>query len=126
LLALWTAYALHKARGNLERLLAQRKLLLAWVLCIPLPYVAVEAGWIVREVGRQPWVVYGLLRTSQAVSAVPASSVTASMAMFFVFDVVLLITFFLLARRWLMNGPDLTATPPAITSITPRTVGAEY
>ncbi|MEX3946112.1 cytochrome ubiquinol oxidase subunit I, partial [Paraburkholderia sp. BR10937] len=42
LLALWTAYALHKARGNLERLLAQRKLLLAWVLCIPLPYVAVE------------------------------------------------------------------------------------
>ncbi|MCP3728451.1 cytochrome ubiquinol oxidase subunit I [Paraburkholderia sp. CNPSo 3272] len=126
LLAFWTAYALHKARGNLERLLAQRKLLLAWVLSIPLPYVAVEAGWIVREVGRQPWVVYGLLRTSQAVSAVPTSSVTASMAMFFVFDVVLLITFFLLARRWLKNGPDLTATPPATTSITPQTVAREY
>jgi cytochrome bd ubiquinol oxidase subunit I len=126
LLAFWTAYALYKARGNLERLLAQRKLLLAWVLCIPLPYVAVEAGWIVREVGRQPWVVYGLLRTSQAVSAVPASSVTASMAMFFVFDVVLLVTFFFLARRWLKNGPDLTATPPATTSITPQTVAPEY
>ncbi|MEX3812577.1 cytochrome ubiquinol oxidase subunit I [Paraburkholderia sp. BR13439] len=126
LLALWTAYALHKARGNLQRLLAQRKLLLAWVLCIPLPYVAVEAGWIVREVGRQPWVVYGLLRTSQAVSAVPASSVTASMAMFFVFDVVLLISFFVLARRWLKNGPDLTATPPTTTSITPQTMAAEY
>ncbi|MGF6959661.1 cytochrome ubiquinol oxidase subunit I [Paraburkholderia youngii] len=126
LLALWTAYALHKARGNLQRLLAQRKLLLAWVLCIPLPYVAVEAGWIVREVGRQPWVVYGLLRTSQAVSAVPASSVTASMAMFFVFDVVLLISFFLLARRWLKNGPDLAATPPTTTSITPQTMAAEY
>ncbi|NVI06858.1 cytochrome ubiquinol oxidase subunit I [Paraburkholderia youngii] len=126
LLALWSAYALHKARGNLQRLLAQRKLLLAWVLCIPLPYVAVEAGWIVREVGRQPWVVYGLLRTSQAVSAVPASSVTASMAMFFVFDVVLLISFFLLARRWLKNGPDLAATPPTTTSITPQTMAAEY
>ena len=48
-------------------------LLLAWVLCIPLPYVAVEAGWIVREVGRQPWVVYGLLRTSQAASTVAPS-----------------------------------------------------
>ncbi|MEX3894150.1 cytochrome ubiquinol oxidase subunit I [Paraburkholderia sp. JPY432] len=126
LLALWTAYALHKARGNLERLLAQRKLLLAWVLCIPLPYVAVEAGWIVREVGRQPWVVYGLLRTSQAVSAVPASSVTASVAMFFVFDVVLLISFFLLARRWLKNGPDLAATPPTTTSSTPQTMATEY
>ncbi|MGF6483885.1 cytochrome ubiquinol oxidase subunit I [Paraburkholderia sp. JPY419] len=126
LLALWTAYALHKARGNLQRLLAQRKLLLAWVLCIPLPYVAVEAGWIVREVGRQPWVVYGLLRTSQALSAVPASSVTASMAMFFVFDVVLLISFFLLARRWLKNGPDLAATPPTTTSITPQTMATEY
>ncbi|MGF6985203.1 cytochrome d ubiquinol oxidase subunit I [Paraburkholderia atlantica] len=126
LLALWSAYALHKARGNLQRLLAQRKLLLAWVLCIPLPYVAVEAGWIVREVGRQPWVVYGLLRTSQAVSAVPASSVTASMAIFFVFDIVLLVTFFLLARCWLKNGPNLTATPPTITSITPQTMATEY
>ncbi|MGF6470033.1 cytochrome ubiquinol oxidase subunit I [Paraburkholderia youngii] len=126
LLALWSAYALHKARGNLQRLLAQRKLLLAWVLCIPLPYVAVEAGWIVREVGRQPWVVYGLLRTSQAVSAVPASSVTASMAMFFVFDVVLLISFFLLARRWLKNGPDLAAAPPTTTNITPQTMATEY
>ncbi|MEM5425278.1 cytochrome ubiquinol oxidase subunit I [Paraburkholderia ferrariae] len=126
LLAFWTASALYKARGNLEGLLVQRKLLLAWVLCIPLPYVAVEAGWIVREVGRQPWVVYGLLRTSQAVSAVPASSVTASMAMFFVFDVALLLSFFFLARRWLKNGPDLTATPPATTSVTPQTVAPEY
>lgn len=68
LLAFWTAYALRKARGSLECLLAQRKLLLAWVLCIPLPYLAVEAGWIVREVGRQPWVVYGLLRTRPGLS----------------------------------------------------------
>jgi cytochrome d ubiquinol oxidase subunit I len=126
LLAFWTAHALHKARGSLERLGAQRKLLLAWVLCIPLPYLAVEAGWIVREVGRQPWVVYGLLRTSQAASAVPASSVTASMVMFFVFDVVLLITFFLLARRWLKNGPDLTATPPASAIVAPQPVATEY
>jgi hypothetical protein len=43
LLAFWTAYALRKARGSLDALLAQRKLPLAWVLCIPLPYVTVEA-----------------------------------------------------------------------------------
>lgn len=113
LLALWTAYALRKTRGRLEALLARRKLLLAWVLSIPLPYVAVEAGWIVREVGRQPWVVYGLLRTRDAVSTIPASSVSLSIAMFFAFHVVLLVTLFVLARRWLNAGPDLTSMPPA-------------
>lgn len=116
LLAFWTAYALRKARGSLAALLQQRKLLLAWVLCIPLPYVAVEAGWIVREVGRQPWVVYGLLRTSDAVSKVAASSVSMSMVMFFAFYVVLLATFFILARRWLRAGPDLTGTPPPVVA----------
>ncbi|AXE95814.1 cytochrome ubiquinol oxidase subunit I [Paraburkholderia terricola] len=113
LLAFWTVWVLRRTRGSLEALLAQRKLLLAWVLCIPLPYVAVEAGWIVREVGRQPWVVYGLLRTQDAVSAVAASSVTLSMAMFVAFYVVLLVTFFVLARNWLKTGPDLTLNPPA-------------
>ncbi|WP_213780711.1 cytochrome ubiquinol oxidase subunit I [Caballeronia sp. dw_276] len=113
-LAFWTAYVLRKTRGNVERLLEQRKLLLAWVLCIPLPYVAVEAGWIVREVGRQPWVVYGLLRTKDAVSAVPASSVTMSMVMFLIFYVVLLVTFAVLARIWLRAGPDLTLNPPPL------------
>jgi cytochrome d ubiquinol oxidase subunit I len=81
--------------------------------------VAVEAGWIVREVGRQPWVVYGLLRTSQAASAVAPSSVTLSMAMFFAFYVVLLVTFFVLARRWLRQGPDVNSVPSAI--VTART-----
>ncbi len=116
LLAFWTAYALRKSRGSLDALLARRKLLLAWVLCIPLPYVAVEAGWIVREVGRQPWVVYGLLRTSQAASTVAPSSVSLSMAMFFAFYVVLLVTFFVLARRWLRKGPDIASVPPAIVT----------
>jgi cytochrome d ubiquinol oxidase subunit I len=116
LLAFWTVYALRKARGSLDALLARRKLLLAWVLCIPLPYVAVEAGWIVREVGRQPWVVYGLLRTSQAASTVAPSSISLSMVMFFAFYVVLLVTFFVLARRWLRTGPDLTSVPPAIVT----------
>ncbi|AUT74603.1 cytochrome ubiquinol oxidase subunit I [Paraburkholderia hospita] len=116
LLAFWTVFALRKARGSLDALLARRKLLLAWVLCIPLPYVAVEAGWIVREVGRQPWVVYGLLRTSQAASTVAPSSISLSMVMFFAFYVVLLVTFFVLARRWLRTGPDLTSVPPAIVT----------
>ncbi|MBN3852192.1 cytochrome ubiquinol oxidase subunit I [Paraburkholderia sp. Ac-20340] len=115
-LAFWTLYALRKSRGHLEALLAQRKLLLAWVLAIPLPYIAVECGWIVREVGRQPWVVYGLLRTDHAASAIPAGAITGSMIMFAGFFVVLITSFFVFARRWLRNGPDLTLMPPVETA----------
>ena len=35
---------------------------------MPLPYIACQMGWIVAEVGRQPWIVYGLLKTSDGVS----------------------------------------------------------
>ncbi|WOD13519.1 cytochrome ubiquinol oxidase subunit I [Paraburkholderia kirstenboschensis] len=111
-LAFWTTFALRKARGRLDALLAQRKLLLAWVLAIPLPYIAVECGWIVREVGRQPWVVYGLLRTEHAASAISPIAITGSMVMFAVFYAVLLSSFFYFARRWLKNGPDVTLPPP--------------
>jgi cytochrome d ubiquinol oxidase subunit I len=110
-LALWTAWAIRRARGSVDALLRRRLLLAAWVAAIPLPYIAVEAGWIVREVGRQPWVVYGLLRTRDAVSAVPPGNVWASATMFVCFYVVLLVTFFVLARRWLRAGPDLQITP---------------
>jgi cytochrome d ubiquinol oxidase subunit I len=111
-LAVWTAFALRRSRGRTEELLDQRALLLAWVFAIPLPYLAVEAGWIVREVGRQPWVVYGLLRTSEAASAVSRGAVSGSIAMFIGFYVVLLITFAVFARKWLRQGPDLSAMPP--------------
>ncbi|MDN7845972.1 cytochrome ubiquinol oxidase subunit I [Burkholderia multivorans] len=111
-LAFWTTYAIRKARGCFNELLAQRKLLLAWVIAIPLPYIAVECGWIVREVGRQPWVVYGLLRTTNAASSISPFAITGSMMMFAAFYAMLIISFFVFARRWLRNGPDLTLVPP--------------
>ncbi|EUC20156.1 UNVERIFIED_ORG: cytochrome d ubiquinol oxidase subunit I [Burkholderia sp. CF145] len=112
-LAFWTIYVFRKTRGNMQALLDQKKLFLAWVLAIPLPYIAVECGWIVREVGRQPWVVYGLLRTEHAASAISPTAISGSMLMFAAFYVVLITSFFVFARRWLKNGPDLTLTPPA-------------
>lgn len=48
-----------------------RPLLWLFVLCAPLGFVALEAGWIVTELGRQPWIIYGIMRTSEAVSAIP-------------------------------------------------------
>ncbi|MDQ7031607.1 MAG: cytochrome ubiquinol oxidase subunit I [Desulfonauticus sp.] len=44
------------------------KLLKILLYSIPLPYIAIETGWIVAEVGRQPWIVYGLMKTSNAAS----------------------------------------------------------
>jgi cytochrome d ubiquinol oxidase subunit I len=112
-LAVWTIVAMRRTRGRLSALLERRKLLLAWVCAIPLPYIAVESGWIVREVGRQPWAVYGLLRTSEAASPVSAGAVGGSIAMFVGFYIVLLIAFAVFALKWLRKGPDLTLQPVA-------------
>lgn len=56
------------------------------VLAIPLPYVAIQAGWLVTELGRQPWVVYGLMRTSEGLSrSVTAGQVWLSLGGFTLF-----------------------------------------
>ena len=45
---------------------------LTWfVVCAPLGFVATEAGWVVTEVGRQPWIVYGLVRTHETITTAP-------------------------------------------------------
>ncbi|MGN2243957.1 cytochrome ubiquinol oxidase subunit I [Frateuria sp. GZRR33] len=68
-------------RGSLLR---DRWYLKAWVVMIPSGFVALLTGWWVAEVGRQPWVVQGLMRTSQAATVLPASSVLASLITFVV------------------------------------------
>jgi cytochrome d ubiquinol oxidase subunit I len=65
-----------------RRLFDSRWFLRLLVLCAPTGFVAVLAGWVTAEVGRQPWVVYGLLRTADAASPVPAASVLTSLALF--------------------------------------------
>ncbi|MGH6930520.1 MAG: cytochrome ubiquinol oxidase subunit I, partial [Dongiaceae bacterium] len=65
-----------------RRLFDSRWFLRLLVLCAPTGFVAVLAGWVTAEVGRQPWVVYGLLRTAEAASPVPAGSVLTSLALF--------------------------------------------
>jgi cytochrome d ubiquinol oxidase subunit I len=56
---------MYSARGTLE---THRMFLTIMLFSIPLPYLAGQLGWVVAEVGRQPWIVYGVLKTSQAVS----------------------------------------------------------
>lgn len=69
--------------GLRDRLERQRWLLWAIFLAFPLGFVATLAGWFTAEVGRQPWVVYGLLRTSDAVTPfLTAPTVAISLAVF--------------------------------------------
>jgi cytochrome d ubiquinol oxidase subunit I len=49
---------------------------------IPSGFVALLAGWFTTEIGRQPYVVYGMMRTAEAVSAVPGASVATTLALF--------------------------------------------
>jgi len=68
---------------------------------IPLPYIATQLGWIVAEVGRQPWIVYGLLRTSQAVSgAVSMEQIVLSLLGFtIIYGLLAIIDIYLLVRH---------------------------
>ncbi len=80
---------------------------------IPLPYVALEAGWIVTEVGRQPWIVYGLMKTSTAVSPIAASQVAISLAAFIVVYGLLGGVAFYLITQQVRRGPE-PATAAAV------------
>ncbi|RPH83734.1 MAG: cytochrome ubiquinol oxidase subunit I, partial [Desulfobacteraceae bacterium] len=73
---------------------------------IPLPYIAIQAGWVVTEVGRQPWIVYGLMKTSQAASPVAASQVAATLAAFVVVYGILAFIYLYLIRRTVVQGPE--------------------
>lgn len=54
-----------------RRLFASRTFLRALVLCTPLGFVGVEAGWMVTELGRQPWIIHGVMKTADAVTPMP-------------------------------------------------------
>ena len=112
LLMLWTVWAWRKGRLTAERVGRQKWLLRAWVAAIPAGYVAVETGWIIREVGRQPWVIYGHLRTADASSLLPASAVASTLAMYLFIYSSLLAIFLVFARRIIAKGPDLNESPP--------------
>ncbi|MCB2188189.1 MAG: cytochrome ubiquinol oxidase subunit I [Deltaproteobacteria bacterium] len=70
------------------------------LFALPLPYLANEAGWMVAEIGRQPWIVQGIMRTSDAVSPIAASQVGISLAAFVVvYGILGLVAFGLMARQ---------------------------
>jgi cytochrome d ubiquinol oxidase subunit I len=90
-------------RRNLEASPGYLKIML---YAIPLPYIALQAGWIVTEVGRQPWIVYGMMRTKDAVSPIATSQVAISLVAFLlVYSALGAIAFYLIAKQ-ARRGPE--------------------
>ncbi len=96
-LCLWWRRRLERSRWYLRLL----------QFAIPLPIVATTLGWMTAEIGRQPWVVQGQLRTSDAVSStVSTSQVATTLAIFVVLYAVLFYFWLAVVRRIVRKGPD--------------------
>ncbi len=77
------------------------------VASVALPVIAIQLGWMAAEVGRQPWIVYGLLRTKDAVSKVVAApAILFSIALFSIIYLVLGLLWLYLLRREIQHGPE--------------------
>ena len=97
-----------------DSLFASRPLL--WILAasLPFPFISNTAGWITAEVGRQPWVIYGLMRTSDGASVnVSAGNALFTLIGFMGVYTVLSILFLFLMHREIDHGPEHGAAPAA-------------
>ena len=78
-----------------------------FVLAVLLPQIANQVGWYSAEIGRQPWIVYNLLRTSDALSkAVVANQVLFSLILFTLIYALLLVLFLFLLNEKIKHGPE--------------------
>jgi cytochrome bd ubiquinol oxidase subunit I len=90
-----------------DRLEAYPLFLRIMLYVIPLPYLAAQLGWVVAEVGRQPWIVYGVLKTSAAVSrGVEPVQIIISIAGFFIFYSLLGVIDIYLLTKYAKKGPE--------------------
>ena len=107
-IALFVLSALALWRGTL---FTSKALLWALMLAMPFPYIANEAGWVVAEVGRQPWVVYGLLRTTAATSTNVSGGMTIFTLLGFM-GLYLLVgaLYTLVFLRIVLQGPNAATT----------------
>jgi cytochrome d ubiquinol oxidase subunit I len=109
LLAIAVAGLVLRLRGCL---FASRRFAALCAFSSPLPFLAILAGWTVTEVGRQPYIVYGYLRTAEAASLLAPQAVASSLALFFIVYAVLLLAFFWYAGGIVLRGPEAPPGSP--------------
>jgi len=87
------------------RLFSSRWFLWILVFMTPSGIIATLAGWYVAETGRQPWVIYGILRTVDAISPVPARALLSTLIAFVCVYAVFITAFLVFAFRLIRSGP---------------------
>ena len=102
--------------------LEQTWYLIMTMLCSPLGLIALEMGWMTAEMGRQPWLIYGLLKTKDAISAVPSDQVlTTLLILIVVYGIIFGYFYFKFALSIIAKGPfNQTLTPPSFTYLSPH------
>jgi cytochrome d ubiquinol oxidase subunit I len=103
------------------RLFHARWMLWVLMLAVPFPYIANTAGWLTAELGRQPWLVYGLMRTEEGYSrAVSAGNGLFTLLGFMGMYTVLGILFLFLVGREIEHGPGTAGTAKAANTASAR------
>ena len=115
LLAAIMALALSLLRR--ERLFASKAVLWLLMLCAPFPYIATTAGWMTTELGRQPWLVYGLLRTAEGTSPlVHSGNALFTLIGFLGLYLLLGLLFLMVIMEIVRQGPGPVTDDPAQTT----------
>lgn len=104
LLLLMAAVLLFERKGKLQKM---RWLQWAALLSIPLVYLAGEAGWVVAEVGRQPWVIEGLLPVKAAISSVSVGAVQSTFWLFVAIFTLFLVIEMRIMFKAIIQGPNI-------------------
>jgi len=99
-----------------KRLYESRWMLWLLMLCAPMPYIANTAGWMTAELGRQPWLIYGLMRTASGASPrVHAGSAWFTLLGFMGMYTVLSMLWLFLVYREIDHGPEVAVASPVLT-----------
>ena len=106
-----------------KKLYESRWMLWILLLMFPFPYIANTAGWMTAEIGRQPWLVYGLMRTADGYSKmVSAGNGWFSFLGFLGMYTVLAVLFLFLVRREIEHGPEPVMSPDVAQNRSKRPV----
>uniref|UniRef100_I2Q4P0 Cytochrome bd-type quinol oxidase, subunit 1 n=1 Tax=Desulfovibrio sp. U5L TaxID=596152 RepID=I2Q4P0_9BACT len=110
--ALWTAWEWRKGGLRPENAPGRIWLFRAWGIMAVGGYLAVILGWITREVGRQPWMLYGLIRTADGHSNLTVGQLWTSLTGFVVAYTILGCVFVTFMAKLFKKGPDMEELPP--------------